>query len=77
MTKTVAGVSTSQPVDCPGTSGAGGNVALTSLDDADYTFTVAAFDDAGDVDPTPASRSWTVDHDTYVGAGHPDRLRSG
>ncbi|WP_158617679.1 Ig-like domain-containing protein [Corallococcus sp. CA049B] len=33
----------------------------TGLDEGSHTFTVAAIDSAGNVDPTPASYTWTVD----------------
>ncbi|WP_404362435.1 Ig-like domain-containing protein [Corallococcus coralloides] len=33
----------------------------TGLDEGPHTFTVAAVDTAGNVDPTPASSTWTVD----------------
>jgi uncharacterized repeat protein (TIGR01451 family)/MYXO-CTERM domain-containing protein len=35
--------------------------ALADLADGSYTFRARAIDDAGNVDPTPASVSWTVD----------------
>jgi hypothetical protein len=37
------------------------STTLTGLDDGDYTFEVRARDTAGNVDPSPASRNFTVD----------------
>ena len=52
------------------------NFTTTDLPDGDHTLDVRAIDDAGNVDPTPATYSWTVDTtppDTFITSGPPTR----
>jgi hypothetical protein len=55
-------------------------VSFTGLADGPHTFQVRATDGLGNVDPTPASFSWTVDTgapNTTIGAGPQDPVNSG
>ena len=48
------------------------NFTTTDLPDGDHTLDVRAIDDAGNVDPTPATYNWTVDTtppDTFISIG--------
>lgn len=57
-----------------------GSQTLTGLPDGDHTFTVAAVDTAGNADPTPAERTWTVDTtapDTTITGGPSHTVASG
>jgi len=46
----------------------------SSLAPASHTFQVRAIDQAGNVDPTPASRSWTVTQQQSQGSGDPTMI---
>ncbi len=52
----------------------GGSVVLEDLDEGEHTLAVASVDGSGNQDPTPATRTWTVDTtapDTFIPT-HPD-----
>ncbi len=75
---TVAFTFTSEPgatfqcrVDSGSFSGCTSPFTITNLTDASHTFSVRAIDAAGNVDASPASRTWTVD------ATPPDTLITG
>ncbi|AKI99982.1 Ig-like protein group 3 [Archangium gephyra] len=56
-----------------------GPVSFTGLGDGSHTFQVRAVDAAGNVDPTPASYTWTVDAavpETLIVSGPPSRTNA-
>ena len=64
------------PVSCPGKDQRGGSLPLTDLDAGSHIFTVAAFDadTPSNTDASPASFTWTVDHQFDPGVAPHTRI---